>query len=47
MALEELRRRRQAVRAIHYEGCAYAEIDASAPLEEVLVAVKRAIWEQL
>lgn len=48
MTLEELGRRRQAVRDVHYgETCRYAEIDASAPLEKVLLAVKRAIWEAL
>ncbi|HEX6144802.1 MAG TPA: hypothetical protein VFZ01_18945 [Geminicoccaceae bacterium] len=46
--VDELRRRREAVRRMRYgERCHYVEIDASAPVGEVLLAVKRAIWERL
>ncbi|MGI9435939.1 MAG: hypothetical protein ACR2Q4_14120 [Geminicoccaceae bacterium] len=48
MKIEELERRRQAVQAIHFgKQCSCVEIDASAPLEHVLLEVKRAVWEQL
>ena len=47
-SLQELRRRREVVRAIRYgRRCRLLEIDASGPLDEVSLAVKRAIWQQL
>jgi thymidylate kinase len=47
-SLEELQRRREVVREVRYgENCRFCEIDASKPLDEVLLAVKRAIWRQL
>ena len=46
--LEELQRRREVVRAVRYgERCRLLEIDASGPFNEVLLAVKRAIWEEM
>jgi hypothetical protein len=43
--LDELARRRNAVHTIHYGNrCRHIEIDASAPIEEVLLSVKRAVW---
>ena len=45
---QELERRREVVRAVCYgERCRSLKIDASGPLDEVLLAVKRAIWEEL
>lgn len=47
-SLQELCRRRQVVRVIRYgEPCRLLEIDASGPLNEVVLAVKGAIWEGL
>ncbi len=44
----EVERRRTAVRKMDYgPGCEVLEIDATRPLQEVLLQVKRAIWDHL
>lgn len=47
-SLDELHRRRDAVRRIHYgERCRHVVIDASSPVDDVLRAVKRTVWSAL
>ena len=48
MSTEEIERRLSAVAAVELgPRCSVLEVDADRPLEDVLLEVKRAIWEQL
>lgn len=45
--LDELTRRREAVRRMHFDRCQHVEIDASVPVDEVLRSAKWAVWNTL